>query len=300
MTVWEKRYQDGVFVEWYCGLDHVLPLFERFVPKDSRVLDVGCGDKPLAWDMRDAGYTGRITSFDLSPTVINKLVEESRSCARKRLHHGVEFRVLDARKLPFDAGSFDLVVDKGTVDAMLCDKTGKESARATCREAARVAAPGGWYIVVSHAHPSTAEGMEVLSETLVPALLESSYSTPVGRKGTKEGQEEDDDDGCRQDFFWSIDVHCGGGDGDDRGGGHEDDEGEGDADGGGGGDDEAGGECGGGEEDGRGGGDSRAGGQVGPSVYMARKMVKRPTRSSIARGHNKHAEKAVSIRIHEY
>lgn len=33
MSVWDKRYQDGVFVEWYCGFDHVLPLFERFVPK---------------------------------------------------------------------------------------------------------------------------------------------------------------------------------------------------------------------------------------------------------------------------
>lgn len=28
--------------------------------QDSRVLDVGCGDKPLAWDLRDAGYTGKI------------------------------------------------------------------------------------------------------------------------------------------------------------------------------------------------------------------------------------------------
>lgn len=28
--------------------------------QDSRVLDVGCGDKPLAYDLRDAGYTGNI------------------------------------------------------------------------------------------------------------------------------------------------------------------------------------------------------------------------------------------------
>lgn len=24
------------------------------------MLDVGCGDKPLVWDMRDAGYTGKV------------------------------------------------------------------------------------------------------------------------------------------------------------------------------------------------------------------------------------------------
>lgn len=39
-----------------------LPPFLAVV-KDSRVLDVGCGDKPLAYDMRDAGYTGQITRY---------------------------------------------------------------------------------------------------------------------------------------------------------------------------------------------------------------------------------------------
>lgn len=33
MECWDKRYRQGMFVEWYCGFDHVRPLFERFVPK---------------------------------------------------------------------------------------------------------------------------------------------------------------------------------------------------------------------------------------------------------------------------
>lgn len=40
------------------------------------------------------------TSFDFSPTVIDKLVAERRSCDRKKLDEGVEFRVrstVDAR-----------------------------------------------------------------------------------------------------------------------------------------------------------------------------------------------------------
>lgn len=35
MEYWDKRYRDGVFVEWYCGFEHVRPLFERFIPKVS-------------------------------------------------------------------------------------------------------------------------------------------------------------------------------------------------------------------------------------------------------------------------
>lgn len=33
---WEKRYREGMFVEWYCGFDHIRPLFERFIPKVCR------------------------------------------------------------------------------------------------------------------------------------------------------------------------------------------------------------------------------------------------------------------------
>ncbi|CAN0593556.1 unnamed protein product, partial [Ectocarpus sp. 12 AP-2014] len=44
--------------------------------------------------------------------------------------------------------------------------------REICLEAARVVAPGGWFVVVSHIHPSTPEGMALLSEVLVPGLRE--------------------------------------------------------------------------------------------------------------------------------
>lgn len=38
--VWDKRYRDGIFVEWYCGFDHVRPLFERFIPKVPAIFRV--------------------------------------------------------------------------------------------------------------------------------------------------------------------------------------------------------------------------------------------------------------------
>ncbi|CAM9338250.1 unnamed protein product [Laminaria digitata] len=275
MECWDKRYREGMFVEWYCGFDHVRPLFERFVPKDSSVLDVGCGDKPLAWDLRDAGYTGKICSFDFSPTVIEQHLAEKEKLDRTRLDTGVEFRVLDARNLPFEGGTFDLVVDKGTVDAMLCDEAGKGSARATCREAARVVASGGWFVIVSHIHPNTVEGVALLSEAMVPGLQDSASSA---------GGEE---------FFWSVDIHCGSGGGSD-GDSDGSDSGDGGSGSGGGGSGEGrGGEAA--EEEGEGGGGN--GDSLGPSAYMARKVAKRTTRSS-SRGQRQ--PRAIPIRIHEY
>ncbi|CAN0044779.1 unnamed protein product, partial [Hapterophycus canaliculatus] len=191
-------------------------------------------------------------SFDFSPTVIKKLSAESRSCDRKKLDGGVEFVVLDARDLPFAAGSFDLVVDKGTVDAMLCDNSGKDNARAICREAGRVVAPGGWFVIVSHVHPSTIEGVELMTETLVPALQDAA--------SVSFGQEE------TEAFFWTVDVHCGDveyGDGDneeDSDGGNDDTRAEG-------GREEDGSRAGAGDGDGKSKTD-----QIGPSAYMARKV----------------------------
>lgn len=33
MEYWDRRYREGVDIEWYCGFDHVRPLFERFIAK---------------------------------------------------------------------------------------------------------------------------------------------------------------------------------------------------------------------------------------------------------------------------
>ncbi|CAM9511911.1 unnamed protein product [Choristocarpus tenellus] len=191
-SYWEQRYREGVSWEWYFGFQQLQPLFERFVPKTARVLEVGCGDKPLAWDLRADGYTGKICSFDFAPSVISQLDKEKKDCMEKRDDTDTEFmvKVMDAREVEFEANSFDLVVDKGTIDAMLCSEEGKDNARLICCEAGRVLAWDGWFMVVSHVSPDTAEGMELLSEALLVGLRDS---TPASES------------------MWSVDAHCGAG-----------------------------------------------------------------------------------------
>ena len=56
----------------------------------------------------------------------------------------VEYEVADARKLPYDDESFELLIEKGTLDAMLSDtKDGAENSRLIVGECARVLASGG-------------------------------------------------------------------------------------------------------------------------------------------------------------
>ena len=56
----------------------------------------------------------------------------------------VQFQVLDARNLPFKEKYFDLIIDKGTLDAMLSDENqGKRNCIRIISEASRLLANGG-------------------------------------------------------------------------------------------------------------------------------------------------------------
>lgn len=131
-------------------------------------------------------------------------------------------------------------------------------------------------MVVSHTHPSTAESVALLSKAMIPGLQDSASV----------GEEE---------FFWSVDIHCGSGDDDSDSGGSDSGGGGSVGSGGGGSDDGigsdrssigAGGSDGGAsdgersgeergdqaaEEEGEGGGGGGSD-SLGPSVYMARKV----------------------------
>lgn len=58
---------------------------------------------------------------------------------------------MDAMHLDFPANSFDVVIDKGTIDALSCSPQCWAIIRDTNKEVQRVLAPGGSYVVFSYA-----------------------------------------------------------------------------------------------------------------------------------------------------
>ncbi|MFZ5920090.1 MAG: class I SAM-dependent methyltransferase [Chloroflexota bacterium] len=104
----------------------------RIGPADH-VLDVGCGPGTTARLLaREVGC--RVTGVDIRPAMIARASEAARSA---RLGRRVEFRVADARSLPFEDGAFDAVLCE-SVATFVEDKPG------VVRELVRVAKPGGW------------------------------------------------------------------------------------------------------------------------------------------------------------
>lgn len=180
---WEERYKEGVEWEWYYKYEDIKPLLDGCLKHTNRILDLGCGDKPLAWDMVKDGYTGEICSVDFAPTIIEKL-KELQQAEYGENSNNVKFSVEDGRRLSYPDESFDAVIDKGTTDAMLSDESGVSSARDVCAEAGRVLKEKGVLVIVSHLHPQSDNGVHFLDEVLMKALHR-----------------------CGDEVFWRIEVH---------------------------------------------------------------------------------------------
>ncbi|WVF69944.1 hypothetical protein IAT40_004729 [Kwoniella sp. CBS 6097] len=152
---WEERYAkeaDGTTFDWFLSPNYLLPLFEELtsdiepVPKASRsgsttpegnegsanvpisgngkgkgkgkgtrMLMLGCGNSALGEVLYDAGWKN-IVNLDYSKVVIDQMKERHTSRPLMEWH---EMDVLD---LQYGEEEFDLVVDKGTMDAMLTTK----------------------------------------------------------------------------------------------------------------------------------------------------------------------------------
>jgi SAM-dependent methyltransferase len=97
------------------------------------VLEVGCGiGSTTCYLAGERGYL--VTAVDIS----EKMIERSRKRAERRgVAARIEFKVADAQHLPFDAATFDAVIDE-SVTAFAQDKGRAVS------EYVRVAKPGGY------------------------------------------------------------------------------------------------------------------------------------------------------------
>jgi len=99
--------------------------------------------------MRKAGHTGELVGIDISGMD-----------AAEQACKGQSIRIMeaDARTCfidgTFAASSFDMILDKSTIDAMLCDaKHGMSSVRAYAGQVSSMLSAGGCFFVVSHNSP---------------------------------------------------------------------------------------------------------------------------------------------------
>ncbi|NXD86829.1 EFMT4 methyltransferase, partial [Halcyon senegalensis] len=154
---WDELYRrEGAEPrEWLGGLSRFLPQLEAELRPGDRILVLGCGTSALSHDLHELGYTD-VTSIDFSAACI--------AAMRARYAHrcpGLRWAVMDIRALAFPAASFDVVLEKGTLDVLMVEETDpwNVSAQAVAsmqrvlEEVSRVLRPGGCFISITFAQP---------------------------------------------------------------------------------------------------------------------------------------------------
>jgi len=165
----------------YSGTYETLaPFIDPHIAPHARVLIVGCGNSTLSADLAAAHPTARLMSTDYSPVVV---------AAMTAAHPRATYLVGDVRGManvfPI-AGAFDVIVDKGCMDALVADEgspwtpapSATADAAAMAVEMRRLLAPGGVFLQVTFHQPHfrrrnylTGDGWAVRPHQVVPVGL---------------------------------------------------------------------------------------------------------------------------------
>lgn len=212
---WDSLHaKEGVGREWYFGWEALRAVFVASIDLRARVLQLGVGTSRLQVEMARDGFRS-VVSVDYSPVAIARLNAEAEEAAAAAAAAAAEaappleaagaggdppssdtpttsetaavlrYVCADVTDMAgtFEPSCFDAVVDKGTVDGMLCTPDGEEQVEAMLRQGFRVLAPGGCFVLVSFGSP-TLRGFLFLEST--DPWEGSEYY--VLRKRAREGQ----------------------------------------------------------------------------------------------------------------
>jgi hypothetical protein len=203
-----------------------------------RILEIGCGDVPLGVDLvKDllesgesiANIVSRVVCTDYSNVLIDMMKKKNTSNSSSTTKEGTQFdNVANCNVLEFEEadamnmdkyqnGSFQLILEKGLLDAMLSDEQdGVENCIKAVAECARLLTPSrktssnqktqnltiendlsdevvqkGCLIICSHLNANTPKGLDWLQEIVITGLLHHT-------------SESDD----LKDIGWKIEVHA--------------------------------------------------------------------------------------------
>lgn len=144
---WEKffRKRGKKAFEWYGEYTQLCSILSKYIKTADKILIVGCGNSELSADMYDVGYHD-LLNIDISSTVIQQMTEKHSSSRPE-----MKFFCMDIFEMDFPDGSFSVVLDKGTLDAIFTDDSPEVILKVekVLAEIGRVLRIGGRYVCIS-------------------------------------------------------------------------------------------------------------------------------------------------------
>jgi len=146
---WDERYtRDPEPFDWYQRWSGIRDIVGEYLKsKSASILNTGCGNSRLSEEMYEDGYT-QIMNVDYSLVAIKSMQEKYREKV------GMQFVQMDLRAMEFPEGAYNVVIDKGTLDSVLCGEGSTLNVQKMLMEVSRVLDSKGVYILISHGQPS--------------------------------------------------------------------------------------------------------------------------------------------------
>ncbi|VAH47165.1 unnamed protein product [Triticum turgidum subsp. durum] len=139
---WDKFFAlrgDGDSFEWYAEWPQIkAPLLSMLLGEEgTEILVPGCGSSSLSEQLYDLGFR-RITNVDFSRVIVADMLRR-----HARVRPQMRWRVMDMTNMQFPDGSFDFILDKGGLDALMEPEVGTKLGMKYLDEAKRVLKSGG-------------------------------------------------------------------------------------------------------------------------------------------------------------
>jgi len=154
LDYWNDRYTHEEIFEWCKSYSSFKHLIDEHVKRSDKILMLGCGNSELSEEMYRDGYHS-ITNIDYSPVVIENMKNRSPEA------QSMQWMIMDVQELRFDAGQFDVVIEKATLDALLVNEKdpwhisddGKTLMNRVLTQVSNVLLKGGRFISITFAQP---------------------------------------------------------------------------------------------------------------------------------------------------
>lgn len=158
---WESRYKlDPEPFDWYQRItlsDQYREAVQQCLQPLGKTLVVGAGTSRLTEELwaiqsqRFASSSGEFSmvNIDFSSVCISLLNDRYLRMGLSAIQN----TLMDVRSMEFGDSSFDVVIDKATLDSILCGEGGAQSGARLLSEVARVLKPGGQFLLLSNQPP---------------------------------------------------------------------------------------------------------------------------------------------------
>jgi len=180
---WNDRYtKDPELFDWYQRYSGLKGILNENIPKKLEpVLMVGCGNSRLSEEMIGDGYSTNFINIDISSVVIESM---------KKRCPNLNWQVMDVTKMAYENEHFGAVIDKGTLDAILCGEGSAQTSEKMLADIARVLKPDGVFVCITYGQPSNR--LHYLKKKKFNWSV--SYKTVAKPTSSKAADELEDDD----------------------------------------------------------------------------------------------------------